>query len=210
MVLPVNIPKNELYRLFILENKTRKYCADYFKCSEFTIQRRVKKYGIQKPKELENKNKERRETLVCEWCQSEFVVMRFRAINEKLRHKYCSQKCRIEAQRELTSVSEDHKKARYRRLTALRRVRQKAAYDETANQEVIKKIYLEASRLTQETGIRHEVDHIIPISRGGKHHEDNLRVVTITENRRKGPKLLEELNQNNTKNVETDRKYDQG
>ena len=32
----------------------------------------------------------------------------------------------------------------------------------------------------------HEVDHIVPLSRGGKHHEDNLQYLTVTENRSKG------------------------
>ena len=32
----------------------------------------------------------------------------------------------------------------------------------------------------------HEVDHIVPLSKGGKHHEDNLQYLTISENRSKG------------------------
>ena len=36
----------------------------------------------------------------------------------------------------------------------------------------------------------HEVDHIIPLSKGGKHHEDNLQYLIAIENRRKGNKIL--------------------
>lgn len=35
-----------------------------------------------------------------------------------------------------------------------------------------------------------EVDHIIPLSKGGLHTLENLQYLTITENRRKGNKLL--------------------
>ena len=37
----------------------------------------------------------------------------------------------------------------------------------------------------------YEVDHIIPISKGGLHHIDNLQYLTVTENRRKNNKILE-------------------
>jgi HNH endonuclease len=39
----------------------------------------------------------------------------------------------------------------------------------------------------------HEVDHIIPISKGGLHHQDNLQHLPMLENRKKGNKLPGEL-----------------
>jgi hypothetical protein len=51
-------------------------------------------------------------------------------------------------------------------------------------------IYSECARISEETGIMHHVDHIYPISKGGKHHPDNLQILTATENIRKGNKLL--------------------
>ena len=36
----------------------------------------------------------------------------------------------------------------------------------------------------------YEVDHIIPISKGGLHSLDNLQYLTISENRKKSNKLL--------------------
>jgi 5-methylcytosine-specific restriction endonuclease McrA len=51
-------------------------------------------------------------------------------------------------------------------------------------------IYKECARITEEMGILHHVDHIHPISKGGKHHPDNLQILTATENIRKGNKLL--------------------
>jgi hypothetical protein len=56
--------------------------------------------------------------------------------------------------------------------------------------EKILLIYKECARITEETGILHHVDHIHPISKGGKHHPDNLQILTATENIRKGNKLL--------------------
>ena len=38
--------------------------------------------------------------------------------------------------------------------------------------------------------IGYEVDHIIPISKGGLHTLENLQYLTVTENRRKGNKIL--------------------
>jgi hypothetical protein len=38
--------------------------------------------------------------------------------------------------------------------------------------------YMEARRLTQETGKSYVVDHIIPLTRGGQHHPGNLRVIS--------------------------------
>jgi len=58
-------------------------------------------------------------------------------------------------------------------------------------QEEVKKIltiYEECSRISIETGIPHEVDHIIPICKGGLHHPDNLQILTMEENRKKGGK----------------------
>ena len=51
-------------------------------------------------------------------------------------------------------------------------------------------IYKECARITEETGVPHHVDHIHPISKGGKHHPDNLQILTAVENIRKRDKLL--------------------
>ena len=58
------------------------------------------------------------------------------------------------------------------------------------NHALIKKVYEKAERMTKETGIMHHVDHIIPISKGGLHHEDNLQVLTERENLMKGNKII--------------------
>ena len=58
--------------------------------------------------------------------------------------------------------------------------------------EDVQKIYIEARTKTLETGIPHEVDHIIPLTSKyvcGLHVPNNLRVITRFENRSKQNKL---------------------
>jgi hypothetical protein len=61
-----------------------------------------------------------------------------------------------------------------------------------ANLADIEAVYAEARRITAETGIRHSVDHIIPM-RGkhvsGLHVAGNLRVIPLVENAKKKNKF---------------------
>jgi hypothetical protein len=54
-----------------------------------------------------------------------------------------------------------------------------------ANKQVIKNIYSTAKKLTEQTNIKHHVDHIIPVRHPlvcGLHVESNLRIISATEN----------------------------
>lgn len=62
------------------------------------------------------------------------------------------------------------------------RAKQYRVLDPTANKDKIKEIYLNCPE-------GYEVDHIIPLSKGGKHHEDNLQYLTISENRSKNNRI---------------------
>lgn len=65
-----------------------------------------------------------------------------------------------------------------------------------ADFEKITAFYVEARRLTEETGIEHQVDHIVPLQgRGvrGLHVHTNLRVVTASENNKKRNRLDHDL-----------------
>ena len=57
----------------------------------------------------------------------------------------------------------------------------------------VQAVYEEAKRIQEETGIAHEVDHIFPLSKGGAHCVDNLRIITATDNRRKGASTEKEF-----------------
>ena len=70
----------------------------------------------------------------------------------------------------------------------------KYARPKWTNLEEIDKIYQTARQLTIETGIPHEVDHIVPIRHPlvcGLHVEYNLRVVTAQENNKKSNLLID-------------------
>ena len=60
----------------------------------------------------------------------------------------------------------------------------------------IREFYEEAERLTEETGVRHEGDHIVPLNSdvvSGLHVPWNLQVLPKRENVIKGNKLIEEM-----------------
>lgn len=70
-----------------------------------------------------------------------------------------------------------------------RSMAQKQATPPWADREAILAMYREAARRTIETGVRHSVDHIVPL-RGkdvcGLHVESNLQILTFAENASKG------------------------
>lgn len=184
-----DITKEQLYQLYIIENMSRLDCSKFFGCSDSLIKQKIKKFELQKPKYLENKNKERKEILYCEHCESSFQVPRFRSINEKWKLRFCSHSCSAK----FRYLGEEHKRAVLNSIAARRRCKIRDAFDKTANQEKINYIYCEAKKLSEKTGISYEVDHIVPISKGGKHHEDNLQIITMSENRKKHNKIMENL-----------------
>lgn len=62
--------------------------------------------------------------------------------------------------------------------------------------EKIVSLYIKAVELEQASGDSYEVDHIIPLSKGGKHSPDNLWILTKEDNgmKCKGAKMIKDCN----------------
>ncbi len=60
--------------------------------------------------------------------------------------------------------------------------------------KMIKAIYVMARRVSSCTGIKFDVDHIIPISRGGAHAPSNMQILPARINRRKSNKIIPQPN----------------
>lgn len=73
--------------------------------------------------------------------------------------------------------------------TRARSLRKRGQTPADADFDAIAALYEEAAALTKETGVKYEVDHIKPLSRGGLHHQDNLQVITRAQNLSKGARL---------------------
>lgn len=98
---------------------------------------------------------------------------------ETRNEKYCSVSC---FGKDNTIYTEEERKLLNREAFMRYYTRKKNQTPEDADFDKIKEIYLNCPE-------GHEVDHIIPISKGGLHHQDNLQYLTVSENRRKGNKL---------------------
>lgn len=95
--------------------------------------------------------------------------------------KYCSQQCSADARKKdpaEVAASNAARQAKYRAKHGYNR-----AYAPGANKALIKEMYAKCPP-------GHEVDHIIPLAKGGLHHEDNLQYLTVSENRRKGARII--------------------
>lgn len=84
----------------------------------------------------------------------------------------------------------------FRACSARREAAQIRAMPTWADKHAIADVYREAARVTRDTGMRHEVDHIVPLRSAlvcGLHVAYNLRVITRTENMKKGNRLTPHL-----------------
>jgi hypothetical protein len=65
---------------------------------------------------------------------------------------------------------------------AKRRAIEKQAMLPSSDLKLINKFYDKSFKLKGQRGEAYHVDHIIPLSIGGAHHQDNLRVISAIEN----------------------------
>lgn len=93
--------------------------------------------------------------------------------------KTCSRLCAGS----LRKKSKEHKNILNRIAQSKYRAKKYRTLDPTANKQKIKEIYINCPK-------GYEVDHILPLSKGGKHHENNLQYLTILENRKKNNRMV--------------------
>lgn len=98
---------------------------------------------------------------------------------KKSTNKYCSSKC-FGLSKKMTEF-ERKRKQRFYSMTYYMRRRNQTPED--ADMELIKEIYINCPD-------GYEVDHIIPVSKGGLHHQNNLQYLTSLDNKRKSNKII--------------------
>lgn len=114
------------------------------------------------------------ESKCCPQCNKQFTA----------KTKYCSRQCGWDSKKKPISIEMKRAKNRetYKRYIARRKYQTPIGEDIKALQQ----FYLNCPP-------GYEVDHIIPISKGGAHSLENLQYLTKEENRRKSNKLAETI-----------------
>jgi len=133
---------------------------------------------------IKNKEKTYTSVTVCKKCGT----------YEKYVSSYSCVKCNIDRNLsklfDLKLMEKYRTKSKTNAKTYRYRSRKRNQMPSDVDHEKLLSYYREAERLTEETGIIHHVDHIVPLSKGGLHHHNNLQVLTKEENLKKGNKLL--------------------
>ena len=143
-----------------------------------------KDYYKQKARQWEKENPERHQELQNDWRRTEKGKQQSRDWDRK----------NPEKRKAMNKAWKDSHPAERRESC---RTRQAAKLQRTpvwADQAATLSIYEECERRNQETGIKHVVDHIIPLQgerASGLHVASNLQILTEQENLSKGNKLLE-------------------
>ena len=129
-------------------------------------------------------------TKTCGKTKPVFKCKTCRVEKEKSYHSknvYCSQKCsQVGSRVEKDEAHYKHRRAIANEAWQRYHAKQKDQTPLDADIKLIQKIYENCPK-------GYEVDHIIPISKGGLHHQDNLQYLPWIENRRKGNKLVSEV-----------------
>ncbi len=168
-----------------LVNKKKRYCSNPEKYR--SLRRHYSRGSKEKQKEYNKK-----------WLAENAEWVKERAnIYRKKNAEKIKEQARLSRLRNIESVRLQKKNyaikypERVRAQKAFRRVHKRNASVPLTEYEkrVVTGFYADAKRLSDSWGIKWHVDHIMPISRGGKHHPSNLQVIPAIANLRKGNKI---------------------
>lgn len=119
-------------------------------------------------------------TFVCKQCGTISVI------NYHSTNQFCSKQCaQVDCSQKVKKdeVWKKHKRAIANAAWQRYHAKQKQQTPFDADLVAIQRIY-------ESCPPGHEVDHIVPISKGGLHHQDNLQHLTRRANRQKGNKMV--------------------
>ena len=117
-------------------------------------------------------------TFECKNCGAE------KEKSHRTKNLYCSHKCAQVGSRVIKDDSYyKHKRSISNEAWQRYHARRKSQTPPDADRKIMQQIY-------ENCPDGYEVDHIIPISKGGLHHQDNLQYLPWKQNRQKGNKLI--------------------
>lgn len=118
-----------------------------------------------------------RPTFNCKQCGNE-KEMSYSSTNQ-----YCSTTCAQLASRIVKDDAWKKRKRAVQNEAWMRyQIRLESQTPDDADRKLIQDIY-------ENCPVGYEVDHIVPISKGGLHHQDNLQYLTPIQNKSKGNRL---------------------
>lgn len=136
----------------------------------------------------------------CRLCHNLSVKYGRKPLNEertKQRAKYQKQ-YRAENEQHLIDYHAEWSRNNLDKVYAITRKYQERKAAQTPKNLTLKEkiamqnLYVIARELSLTTGVKYEVDHVKPLSKGGKNRLSNLQVITRAENRKKGSKIIKE------------------
>lgn len=167
------------------QSDIKQYMADYYVKNRDAVLERTRAYQA-KP-EVQEREKQRHAK---RWIENRDELLPKR--KERLENDPDAKQAWLAYQKEHYRAN----KSAYLAKWAKRRAQKLQATPKWADLKAIDAIYAEAARLTVETGIQHEVDHIVPLQGKtvcGLHVDWNLQILTRAANRSKSNKLAEDI-----------------
>jgi 5-methylcytosine-specific restriction endonuclease McrA len=160
-----------------------------------TIFQICRKCKVQKDVSFFNKDKSKKLGVrrICKECHrketSEYALDNKDVYSKRAKEWYLANKAKKqEYDKKYRKKYYDDNKAYMLAKTNVRRSSIRAHTPSWSDKKAIKEIYLKAAQMSIETGIQHEVDHIVPIMSKivcGLHCQQNLQIITSYENKKK-------------------------